>query len=74
MRRRPDRPAGPTAALPRSAGTPVRDGLPRGTGRGRSTPLLENANGKLPGTRVAGGFGGNFTGVVVGTSAHSAPR
>jgi alpha-N-arabinofuranosidase len=44
-----------------------------GTERGRWTPVLESADGKILSTRVAGGFGGNFTGVVVGMYAHSAP-
>jgi xylan 1,4-beta-xylosidase len=41
---------------------------------GRWIPLLENADGTILSTRVAGGFGGNFTGVVVGMYAHSLPR
>jgi xylan 1,4-beta-xylosidase len=51
-----------------------RYGFYYGTERGRWTPVLENADGKILSTRVAGGFGGNFTGVVVGMYAHSAPR
>jgi aldose 1-epimerase len=39
---------------------------------GRWTPALERAGGTILSTRVAGGFGGNFTGVVVRTYAHAA--
>ena len=41
---------------------------------GQWTPVRENADGKILSTRVAGGFGGNFTGVVVGMYAHSAAQ
>jgi xylan 1,4-beta-xylosidase len=36
-------------------------------------PVLENADGKMLSTKGAGGAGANFTGVVVGMYAHSAP-
>ena len=44
-----------------------------GTERGRWTPVLENADGRMLSTKGAGGAGANFTGVVVGMYAHSAP-
>ena len=44
-----------------------------GTQRDRWTPVLENADGKMLSTKGAGGAGANFTGVVVGMYAHSAP-
>ena len=43
------------------------------TERNRWNPVLENADGKMLSTKGAGGAGANFTGVVVGMYAHSAP-
>ena len=43
------------------------------TERNRWVPVLENADGKILSTKGAGGGGLNFTGVVVGMYAHSAP-
>ena len=40
----------------------------------RWVPVLENADGKILSTRMSGGFGGNFTGVVVGMYAHADRR
>jgi beta-xylosidase len=50
-----------------------RYGFSFGTERGRWTPVLENADGRMLSTKGAGGAGANFTGVVVGMYAHSAP-
>ncbi|HYD51481.1 MAG TPA: glycoside hydrolase family 43 protein [Gemmatimonadaceae bacterium] len=41
---------------------------------GQWTALAENVDGTILSTRVAGGFGGNFTGVVVGPYAHAPAR
>ena len=43
------------------------------TQRNQWKPVLENADGKMLSTKGAGGAGANFTGVVVGMYAHSAP-
>jgi xylan 1,4-beta-xylosidase len=48
-------------------------GFSFGTERDRWSPVLENADGRMLSTKGAGGAGANFTGVVVGMYAHSAP-
>jgi alpha-N-arabinofuranosidase len=50
-----------------------RYGFSFATERGRWNPVLENADGKILSTKGAGGAGANFTGVVVGMYARSAP-
>ena len=50
-----------------------RYGFSFATQRDRWIPVLENADGKILSTKGAGGAGANFTGVVVGMYAHSAP-
>jgi alpha-N-arabinofuranosidase len=50
-----------------------RYGFSFATQRGRWIPVLENADGTILSTKGAGGAGANFTGVVVGMYAHSAP-
>ena len=45
-----------------------------GTTKDRWTPLLQGADGKILSTRVAGSFGGNFTGVLVGPYAYAPAR
>jgi len=68
--------------LPARAGAPVylrveanndRYGFSFATERNRWMPVLENADGKMLSTKGAGGAGANFTGVVVGMYARSAP-
>jgi alpha-N-arabinofuranosidase len=50
-----------------------RYGFSFGTERNRWIPVLENADGRMLSTKGAGGAGANFTGVVVGMYAYSAP-
>jgi xylan 1,4-beta-xylosidase len=71
-----------SAPLAARAGAPVylridadggRYGFSFATERDRWVPVLQNADGKILSTKGAGGAGGNFTGVVVGMYARSAP-
>jgi len=71
-----------TKPLVARAGAPIylridadggRYGFSFGTERNRWIPVLENADGKMLSTKGAGGAGANFTGVVVGMYARSAP-
>ncbi|HKH91301.1 MAG TPA: hypothetical protein VKA54_05830, partial [Gemmatimonadaceae bacterium] len=50
-----------------------RYGFSFATERDRWIPVLENADGRMLSTKGAGGAGANFTGVVVGMYARSAP-
>ena len=70
-----------SAPIARRAGAPIhlridadgdRYAFRYATTPGRWTTLVADADGKILSTRMAGGFGGNFLGVVVGMYAHAA--